>query len=62
MGGPEKLQRQLTLILEGSAVFWRWVTQAQSLWNLALLIGAELAQKQSLQVILSPLLRAICGS
>ena len=58
----ENLQRELKLMLESSAAFWRRVTQAQSLWNLAVLIGAGLAQKQPLQVILAPLLRAIWGS
>ncbi len=55
----DKLQRQLKQQLEGSPAFWRRVSQAQSLWNLALLIGAGLAQGQSLHAILEPLLRAI---
>ena len=33
-----KLQRELKLELEGSAAFWRRVTQAQSLWNLGVFI------------------------
>jgi hypothetical protein len=56
-----KLQRQLKLDLEGSAAFWRRVTQAQSLWSLGLLISAGLAEGQTLRTILAPLLRAICA-
>jgi hypothetical protein len=54
-----KLQRQLKQELEGSPAFWRRVTQAQSLWNLALLIGAGLTQGQSLHAILQPLISAM---
>jgi hypothetical protein len=57
-----KLQRQLKLDLEGSVGFWRRVTQAQSLWSLALFISAGLAQGQSLRAILTPLLRAMCAA
>ncbi len=56
-----KLQRQLKLDLEGSAAFWRRATQAQSLWSLALFISAGLAQGQSLQSIMAPLLRSVCS-
>ncbi len=57
-----KLQRQLKLDLEeGSAAFWRRTTQAQSLWAVALVISAGLAQGQSLHTILAPLLRALCA-
>lgn len=56
----DKLQRQLKFELDGSLPFWRRATQAQSLWNLALFISAGLAQDQSLQDIMAPLLRAIC--
>ncbi len=58
----EQLQRQLKLQLEGSAAFWRRSVQAQSLWCLGLFISAGLAQGYTLQHILAPLLRAICGS
>jgi hypothetical protein len=55
----DKLQRQLKQELEGSPAFWRRVTQAQSLWNLALLISAGVAQGLSLHAILQPLIRAM---
>jgi hypothetical protein len=57
----DKLQRELELDLEGSAPFWRRVTQAQSLWSLALFISAGLAHGQTLQQIMAPLLRSVCG-
>jgi hypothetical protein len=57
-----KLQRQLKLDLEGSAAFWRRATQAQSLWSLALFISAGLAHDQSLRVIMTPLLHALCAA
>ena len=56
------LQRQLKLDLEGSVAFWRRVTQAQSLWSLAVLISVGLAEGQSLRTILAPLLRALCAA
>jgi len=55
-----RLQRELKFELEGSAPFWRRVTQAQSLWNLALFISAGLAQGQPLHAVMKPLLRAVC--
>ena len=57
----DKLQRELKLELEGSVPFWRRVTQAQSLWSLALFISAGLAQGQTLHQIMAPLLRSVCG-
>ncbi len=54
-----KLQRQLQFELDGSVPHWRRVTQAQSLWSLALFISAGLAQGQSLRAIMTPLLRAL---
>ena len=54
-----KLQRHLKFDLDGSAPFWRRTTQAQCLWNLATLIATGLAQDQSLDQILSPLLAAV---
>ena len=54
-----KLQRQLKYDLDGSAPFWRRTAQAQSLWSLATLIATGLAQGQSLDQILSPLLAAV---
>jgi hypothetical protein len=61
-----KLQRQLKLQLDadksGSAAFWQRVTQAQSLWSLALFISAGLRQGQSLHTVMTPLLRAVCAA
>ncbi len=54
-----KLQRQLKYDLDGSVPFWRRTAQAQSLWSLATLIATGLAQDQSLDQILSPLLAAV---
>jgi hypothetical protein len=51
-----KLQQQLRLELEGSPAFWRRVTQAQSLWSLAMFIHAGLAQGHSLRNTMAPLL------
>lgn len=60
-----KLQRQLKLQLEarqsGSASFWQRVTQAQSLWSLAVFISTGLSQGQSLRSVMAPLLRAVCA-
>lgn len=57
----QTLQRELELELEGSLPFWRRATQAQSLWHLALLISAGLAQGLSLHQIMAPLLRIVCS-
>lgn len=55
------LQCHLKLDLdEGSTAFWRCVTQAQSLWSVALVISAGLSQGQSLRTIMTPLVRALC--
>ena len=54
-----KLQHQLKYELEGSVPFWRRTMQAQSLWNLATLIAAGLAQGQSLEHIMSPWLTQV---
>lgn len=56
-----KLQRELKFELEGSAPFWRRVTQAQSLWSLALFITTGVAQGHSLQTVMAPLLRTVCA-
>ena len=56
-----KLQRQLKLDLEGSAASWRRATQAQALWCLGLFISTGLAQGQSLQEVMAPLIRATYG-
>lgn len=61
-----KLQRQLKLQLDagkiGSASFWQRVTQAQSLWNLAVFISVGLSQGQTLTKVMAPLLRAMCAA
>jgi hypothetical protein len=54
-----KLQRHLKYDLDGSAPFWRRTAQAQSLWSLAALIAAGLAQGQSLDQVLSPLVATV---
>jgi hypothetical protein len=56
-----KLQRQLKFDLDGSVSHWRRITQAQSLWNLASFIALGLAQGQSLDEVLAPLLAAVCA-
>jgi hypothetical protein len=58
----QRLQRELKLQLEGSAAFWCRVSQAQSLWSLALFISAGLAQGQTLRQVMTPLLRAVCAA
>jgi hypothetical protein len=57
----QTLQRELKLELDGSVPFWRRVTQAHSLWSLALFISAGLTQGQPLQDVMAPLLQAICS-
>lgn len=61
-----KLQRQLKLELDarkhGSAAFWQRVTQAQSLWSLAVFISAGLSHGRSLRTVMVPLLRAVCAA
>lgn len=58
----ERLQRQLKVELAGNPSAWRRASQAQALWCLALFISAGLAQRQSLQDLMTPLLRVICRS
>ena len=53
------LQRQLKLILEGSIPFWRRTTEAENLWNLAVLISSGLLAGKSIELILPPLLQAM---
>jgi hypothetical protein len=57
----QTLQRELKLELDGSLPYWRRVAQAHSLWSLALLISAGLAQGHSLQQVMAPLLHTICA-
>jgi len=49
----DKLQRELKMELEGSAPFWRRVTQAHSLWKLALFLHAGLSHGQKLRAVCS---------
>lgn len=56
----DQLQRQLKVQFEDSVPTWRRVTQAQSLWCLALFISAGLAQGQTLHDVMAPLIRSMC--
>lgn len=53
------LQRQLKLILEGTVAFWRRTTEAENLWNLAILISSGSLAGKPIEVILAPLLRSV---
>ena len=53
------LQRQLKLILEGTVAFWRRTTEAENLWNLAVLISFGLLAGKPIEVILTPLLETM---
>jgi hypothetical protein len=55
-----ELQRQLKVELDGNPAAWRRTSQAQCLWSLALFISAGLAQGQTLDSLMAPLIRAIC--
>ena len=55
----DNLQRQLKLILEGTVAFWRRTTEAENLWNLAILISSGLLAGKPIEVILAPLLQSI---
>jgi len=55
-----KLQRHLEFELDGSAPFWRRITQAQSLWSLACFIAAGLTQGRALHDVMAPLLATLC--
>jgi hypothetical protein len=58
----EKLHRQLQVTLEQGTADLRRASQAQALWVLALFISAGLAQGQTLQKIMAPMIRAMCRS
>jgi hypothetical protein len=58
----EKLQRQLQVTMEQGTADLRRASQAQALWVLALFISAGLAQGQSLQKIMAPMIQAMCRS
>jgi hypothetical protein len=51
-----KLQRHVQTTLDGSAGSWRRNTQAQALWTLATFIATGLAQGQTLQDVMEPLM------
>lgn len=55
----DQLQSQLKLVLEGTVAFWRRTTEAENLWNLAVLISSGLLAGKPLDTIMSPLLSAI---
>lgn len=57
----DNLQRQLRITLEGSAVFWRKATKADTLWNLATVISVGLLKGQSLKTIMLPFTKAVCA-
>lgn len=57
----DQLQRELKLILDGSAASWRRATQAQAFWSLLLFVALRLNQGYSLDAIAAPMLRAIYG-
>lgn len=57
----DSLQRQLKITLEGSAVFWRKVTQAENLWNLAVAISSGLLERKSLPTIMVPFIQSVCA-
>jgi hypothetical protein len=58
----DQLQRQLKIKFEKNPAAWRQASQAHALWCLALLISSGLAQGQTLQQLMAPLLHAICHS
>jgi hypothetical protein len=55
----DNLQRQLKLVLEGTVPFWRRTTEAENLWNLAVLISSGLLAGKPIEFILSPLLQSM---
>lgn len=57
----DNLQRQLRITLEGSAVFWRKATKADTLWNLATVISVGLRKGKSLKTIMLPFTKALCA-
>jgi hypothetical protein len=57
----DSLQRQLKITLEGSAVFWRRVTQAENLWNLAMAISSGLLERKPLPTIMAPFIQSVCA-
>ena len=56
----DSLQRQLKIVLEGSVAFWRRVSQAEGVWQLALTISAGLLENKPLTQIMAPFMAAIC--
>ena len=56
----KKLQSQLKIELERSNAYWSRAAKAQSLWSLASFISAGLAEGQTLESLMAPILAAIC--
>lgn len=54
------LQRQIKFVLVPSAAHWRRLSQAQSLWSLALFIATQIELGHSLADTMEPLLAAVC--
>jgi hypothetical protein len=57
----DTLQRQLKIVLDGSAPFWRQATQADNLWHLALVISSGLLEGKSLATIMAPFIHIVCA-
>ena len=57
----DNLQRQLKITLEGTAPFWRRVTHADNLWQLALVISSGLLADKSLASIMAPFIHSLCA-
>jgi hypothetical protein len=55
----DHLQCQLKLVLEGTVAFWRRTTEAENLWNLAVLLSSGLLAGKPIEDIIQPLLQAI---
>jgi hypothetical protein len=58
----EKLQRQLQVTMAQGTADLRRASQAHALWVLALFISAGLAQGQTLQKIMAPVIQTMCRS
>lgn len=57
----DNLQRQLKIVLEGSAPFWRRATHADNLWHLAFVISSGLLEGKPLTSIMAPFIQALCA-
>lgn len=56
----DNLQRQLKIVLDGTAPFWRRATHADNLWQLALVISSGLLEDKSLASIMAPFIQIVC--